>query len=189
MAINSHEARLIGLLVLLAEQSGEKVSESRMEFMARRLLPLGADRVCGALEKMLDKARRFPTVAEVKTELGIVDAPVSDEDKGREVGERIWAALCKWGSQLSRWDEISTYIGPIGVEVVKMQGGWQAICDVATNDQAAALKAQWRGLAIILAAKGSRGTLDEPPEFGSLPGSVSELADRFTLVAPKGGKH
>jgi hypothetical protein len=181
-----HSKKLIALLVLMAEQSGEKVSDPRMEFMVRRLLPLGADRVCHALEGLLETSRRFPTVAEVKTAMGITEQ--TDEDKGREVGERMWAALCRWGSQMSRWDEIAGYIGPIGVEVVKMQGGWQAICEVATNDQAATFKAQWRGLAAVLAAKGERG-VDEVPDFTALPSGIVELADRFSLTGSKGKPH
>lgn len=179
------EKRMLMLLALLAEQAGEQVSETRIDFMRRRLAELGAENVCIALEQMLESARRFPTIAEVKAAMGIRE--LSNEEKGREVGERIWAALCRWGSQMSRWPEIAAYIGPIGEEVVKMQGGWIAICDTATNDQAAAFKAQWRGLASVLAAKGP-SNVDEVPDFTALPSAVVELVDHFSLTGSQKGK-
>lgn len=198
------EAQILMRLALLAEQCGEQVSEARAEFMARRLVPLGTDAVCRVLEDLLETARKFPTVGEVKAAMGVSEP--TDEDKAREVAERLWGAISKYGRLNSipcvlgfqdndtekpiyrkddRWERITAYIGPIGEEVAKLQGGWNRICDVATNDNATTLRAQWRELAIVLIKKQRRGgDLDTPPDFGALPQparkELKSLEARFT---------
>ena len=174
------------MLAVMAEQSGEQVSEARIEFVARRLEPYGLERVVETLEKMVDTHRRFPTVGEIKQAMGVSEQ--SNEDKGREVGELIWAAICRFGSVMSRWPEIAAAIGPIGVEVVKRQGGWMTICEIATNDNATTLKAQWRELAQVLARK-PVGELDVPPDFTRLPEAAQKelalLVDKFSMPGGK----
>lgn len=174
-------AKIIAFLALLAEQSGENVSPARIEFMARKLLPFDHERVCNALEGLLETARRFPTVAEIKSAMGVNDA--SDADKGREAAERIYAAICRFGSQMKLWDEIKAFIGPIGVEVVKMQGGWLQLCETTTNDNSPTLKAQWRELAEVLVRKNVAGDYNAP-QFPSLSAGfraqIKELETKST---------
>lgn len=163
MSLNSSQ-KVLGYLAMLAEQCNENVSPSRIEFMTRKLLPLGADRVAVALEKLLESARRFPTVAEVQSAMGITAETV--EDKARETAERIWTAIGKFG--YTDWKRAQEYVGEIGQAVVAMQGGWISICEIATNDNAGQLKAQWRGLAETLARKNNRGEGNVPPRFDRL---------------------
>lgn len=184
--------QILQRLAMLAEQSGENVSEPRLEFMARRLLTLNAPDVCTVLEGMLETQRRFPTVGEIKAAMGITD--VSDEDKAREVAERIWGGIAKIGSIIGRgvlacddsgkiliengdvvivpdpkWKRLAEHLGPIGLAVVNAQGGWSRICDTATDDNATTLKAQWREFAAVLIRKARAGTTDEAPDFAPLP--------------------
>lgn len=185
---------LLLLLAVMAEQSGEPVSEMRIEMVARRLEPLGIDAVCQALEKLVDSSRRFPTVAEVKAAMGLTD--ISDEDRAREVGERIYAGIARFGSLLPgsasaarRWQEIEAFLGPIGTEVVRMQGGWNALCELATNANAPTLKSQWRELAGVLVRKAKAGDLETPPSFAAaLPAAVRHeikaLEAKFTPFPP-----
>ncbi len=107
----------------------------------------------------------FPSIRQVLELAG--QAEQSPEDKGREVGERMWAAISRFG-YCGRLPEVHAYIGPIGVEVVRMQGGWANVCEIATDDNGAALKAQWRELAAVIARRGS-AALDAPPDFNKLP--------------------
>lgn len=173
-------------LQLIAEQCKEQVSLERIVFMVERLLPLGPERVMQTLSEMLEGARRFPTVAEIKSAMGLVEQ--SDEDKGREVGERIWGAICKFGSR-NDTSVVEAYVGPIGMEVIRMQGGWKVVCDIATYDNAGTLKAQWRELGQVLARKAKSGELHTPPDFAQLPAAAQHeiklLADKFTMK--KGG--
>ncbi len=159
-------------LFLLAEQSGEKVSETRIEFITREVVDAKGD-IVSALERLLRKSRRFPTVKEILAEAGTLQ---TDEDAGREVGERIWNAICRHGSQ--RFD-LKSVLGEVGSRVVQMQGGWQSICDTATYDNASQLKAQWRELAEVLIRKARSGDLDALPKFDAIQGSKHDEALRI----------
>ncbi len=128
----------------------------------------------------LRKFDSFPSIRQV-LELAGHGEP-SNEDKGREVAERIWAAIDRFGSQYAetthRHAEINASIGPIGVEVVRMSGGWNQLCAIATYDNATTIKAQWREMAAAVARKGAAG--GAPPDFAKLP-------ERARLALAKAG--
>ena len=177
------------MLAMLAEQSGEQVSKHRLEFIVRSLAAHADARVVAGLEKLLKTSRRFPTLGEIEAAMGVGEP--TDADKGREVGERIYTAIGRWGTQSrNNWPAIAEYIGPIGVKVVEMQGGWQQVCETTDYDNAGMLKAQWRELAAVLARKEAAGTLDEAPKFAKLPegasAAIGELGAKLSLN-PRGG--
>src|SRR5689334_17808421 len=89
------EKHVVALLGLLAEQSGEKVSDARLEFIARKLTELGANESCIALNKMLETARRFPTVAEVKALMGLAEPTA--RDYGNELAGVILNTIARVG--------------------------------------------------------------------------------------------
>lgn len=171
---------ILALLHLLAEQSGEKVSPERLKFTFDRLDAIGHhDQVSAALEVLLEKSRRFPTVAEVKELLGL--KPPSPEDKGREVADRIYQALSKpW--EAAKRDE---FVGPIGAEVVRLNGGWQRLGENVLEAEVTIHKAQWRETAANLARKGGLGAA---PTFEMLPeakASVGLLDDQIKALTEK----
>lgn len=112
---------------------------------------------------------QFPSIRQLLDLAGKTEQ--SDEDKAREVGERIWGAICKHGSLRINLEEV---LGPIGAEVVKIQGGWQSICDIATYDNGPTLKAQWRGLAEVLIRKGA-SSLHQLPDFREASTLISNI--------------
>jgi len=111
----------------------------------------------------------FPSIAEVRDLAGLKEP--TDEDRGRETAERIFAGIGKFGSMVNQksWPSIAAFIGPIGEEVVRLQGGWNQICDITDYDNATTLKAQWRELATALCRKARSGDLISPPKFSELP--------------------
>lgn len=176
--------KVLALLAMLAEQTGEKISEARGEFMVAKLLPLGAQAVCQTLEAMLETARRFPTVGEIKAAMGL--AQMSDQEAGRAVGERIYAAIARYGDCRADRQRIWDFIGPIGLEVVRLQGGWDHLCATVQEDDATTWKAQWRELATIVAKQGPNAA---PPQYDRLRGEVRQALALVTAqadVAPKG---
>lgn len=180
-AKQGQEDEIMKYLAMLADQSSENVSPSRLDFMLEKLTELGHhDQVCAALDALLETSRRFPTVGEVKTLLGL--APASPENKGREVAERIFGAITKgWGSSLrpevhKQRDE---FVGPIGVEVVRMAGGWPRLSEIKQED-ATTHKAQWREFAAIIARKGGLG---DAPQFSELP--LGEVGDAVAALAAR----
>lgn len=110
----------------------------------------------------------FPSIRQILELAG--QGEQSAEDKGREVAERIWGAIRRFGQQVSdrHMADIYARLGPIGTHLVRMEGGWNNVCECATDDKMTTLKAQWRDAAAAIARKG-RGSLDEPPDFAKLP--------------------
>ncbi len=182
------EAHVLMLLAALAEQCGEQVMEARLEFMTRRLLALNdLPRVCEALEGLLETAKRFPTVGDIKDAMGM--RPASDESLAAEAATRILGAISKYGSQQygSGRDCFAVqqaFIGEIGWHVVNISGGWQFICDSTDNENMLTAKAQWRGMALAAVQSAKRGTLDLAPALppGPAAKAIAALADSCDIT-------
>lgn len=64
--MTGEKIKIVGLLAIIAEQTGEDVSPARADFVVDRLLKLDHRLVILALERILESSRRFPTVQEVR---------------------------------------------------------------------------------------------------------------------------
>lgn len=194
---------LIALLGLFAQISGQTVGRELIEFTARKLIPLGVPEVCEALERMLETGRKFPTVAEVKAEMGIAEPTA--KDVGLRLADTIFNAIAKYGEippgNLKTAAAVENALGPAVWSVVTRQGGWNAVVQRAGENQGV-YRAQLRDLGESYARSGiidpaslparipSLGTalLAEPPK--ALPesprsmGWLRELEDKFDM----GGK-
>ena len=161
-------------LALLAEQSGETVSEMRLKYAVEKLSPLGADKVCAALEQLLETSRRFPTIAEIKTAMGIA------EPTGRDLGTRIAnlmvEAMGKYGSlnSVKQSEAIRLAIGPAAWDIADKMGGWNMCCDRAGENMTAFI-AQARDLAESFAATGMLEPTQVPKSLPSL-GEALQIA-------------
>lgn len=176
------KADVLVLLAMLAEQSGETVSPHRIDFTGQRLLALaGPDVVAQALTKMLESARRFPTVAEVRAEMGMSDPTPKDE--ALIISNAIVAALCKHGwlqpgyTVGAKAREIA--VGPGAWEVITRGGGWNALLD-RLGENEAALRAQLRDLAEAYLKTGiiERGQLppaNPPSLYNALEAAKEQL--------------
>jgi hypothetical protein len=175
-------------LAALAQQSGENVSEFRLNFTVQKLLPLGADRVCRALERLLETAKRFPTVAEVKAEMG--ESELTMEDEARMIVERIAKAVGQFG-EIPPGNKVTPgavrlAIGEAAWDVVGKSGGWNAVT-ARLGENEVATRAQLRDITAVYLRTGEieRGTL--PPAM-----AASEALDASTkqhrLLLPEAPK-
>jgi hypothetical protein len=152
--------------------------------MAERLLPFGADRVCRALEALLDTARRFPTVAEVKAEMGELEPTVDDE--ARLIVERIAATIGKHGeippgNKLTA-EAVKLSLGEAAWEVVGKSGGWNAVIERFGENPTAA-RAQIRDITAVYLRTGTieRGTLPANPPSASKAIQIANQQHRLAL--------
>lgn len=109
------------------------------EFWFEQIAHYEPDLLGKAMKKLVCR-NRFPAIEDIKKELG--DEPITDDVIARDVADRIWDAVNRWGS--SSWERVAEYIGEIGLAVVNGQTGWKTICDTVTYNNAATFKAQWR---------------------------------------------
>lgn len=140
-----------------------------------------ADVTPEAMEILLDQAMEtfeyFPSLKELKDML-----MGSAEDKAKEIGQVIWAALGRYGSQMSRMNEIKAAIGPLGEQVVNAMGGWLHLCETLTDDQRGTFIAQTRDLALAMQRKPVVSQSPTLPSTGAaVHRQIADLADRFSL--------
>lgn len=181
-------SELLILLGLLAQQSGENVSPERIEFTARKLFPLGVREVCSALERMLESSRRFPTVAEVKAEMGM--AELSSDDEARLIADAIMNAVRKFG-EIPPGNIVTPYaveiaLGEAAWQVVGRSGGWNAVVERSANETA--FRAQIRDVTSAYLRTGTveRGTLPEK-QMGAHE-AVGEAKKMFQRLLPESPK-
>lgn len=125
--------------------------------------------------------KEFPSIKDCLEVVGKAGAS-SPQDKGREVADRIWTAISKFGGYQP--EKAKEFIGDLGWLVVEMSGGWSDVCNVELSDEGIR-KAQWRGSAEVYAKKGGLG---EAPTFDK-PGLVDRVVQRLAAGEdPNGGR-
>lgn len=145
----TNNEQIVALLAVLAQQSGEQVAPFRIEFTSQRLIELNQpSQVITALTKLIETSRRFPTVGEVKAEMGISTPTARDE--ALAIADATIAVLSKFGwiqpgyAVGARARELAA--GPAVWELIARQGGWNAALERMGENQMA-FRAQMRDLA------------------------------------------
>ena len=150
------------VLIGMAEVFGETLTDTRLKAYLKVLRQVTVEELKRAGELILvdETLRRFPLPAQI---LAVCHPALSPEEESKEVAGRIIAAVPKYG--YSNQEEAKAYIGDLGWEVVKMQGGWAEMCRNMRNHMIPTLQAQYRELALTLRKKAIIGNLDRPPEL------------------------
>ncbi len=170
---------VVGLLLILAEQTKESLSPERVEYIATELSALPGNQLHTALRKLIREARRFPTIAEIEEAMGIKG--ISDASRAAEAAARIEGAIVKFGSAggHEKFKRQQEYMGELAWLVVERSGGYQHLCDTVDNDNLSTMKAQWRGVATALCDSSRAGSLDLAPVLpeGPVSNLIAKLAD------------
>lgn len=175
------------LLLVLAEQTHEKLSPERTAYMISELEQYTGPKLNTALRQLIREARRFPTIAEIETAMGVSE--VSDQARAAEAAARIEGAIVKYGSTRlgGNYDRQRAFMGELAWAVCDRLGGYQHLCDTLTNDDMNTAKAQWRNLAAALCESAKRGTLDMAPGLPEGPAqkAIAQLADQYDVTRPR----
>lgn len=143
----NYEEKIMALLAMMAEQSGETVSDMRLEFTCKRLMEMDCELVVKALYKLIDTCRRFPTLGEIKQQMGDYDPTA--KDTALQIVDTVFQGISRYGSlppgNTKTAIAIERALGPTVWEVVKRQGGWNSVVERAGENQAA-YRAQLRDL-------------------------------------------
>jgi len=174
--------KIVGAIEALAAIYGKSLSPAAIAMYASDLLEVGADKALPALEVCRRKMRSFPTIADVLAE--IPGAVVDELDVARDIGNRIWDAIGRFGwTNQARAQE---FLGEMGWSVVERMGGWQNLCTMDSEERGTFV-AQARDFAMSRmrlerAGHGAGGYKIPSPESPSaLPGrDVAALAESST---------
>lgn len=187
------EQRFIEALTGVAELSQMTLTPNVVNLYAQAVERYGYGRAADALVRLAVNCRPghgFPTIKELLAEIDPKTYGDTDpEGEASLVASLIAGAVARKGYRCPP-DVLEQTIGSLGMEVVRISGGWARICDELTPDNTTSYKAQWRreALAIIQRRKAGYGSL--PPSLPSnetkkLPSDavlmLEELSEKLTL--------
>lgn len=163
---------MIGAYMDIVGQLGEYFSKdltaNQVTMYAEDLMVLSPEQLVTAIKIYRNDPSNkfFPLPSQL---IGIITPTVTAIDRGRIVAGRIMTAIRRFGYM--NVSEARAFIGELGWEVVKLQGGWKSLCELSSE----AIKAEqprWRDMAVTLDTQAKLGTLDQAP---ALPKSASEI--------------
>jgi hypothetical protein len=129
-----------------------------------------------ALQRLLDGARRFPTVNDVKAELGIGEPTM--RDYALSVADKIFQAISRYGAlppgNVHTGEAIRRALGPAIWKIVERQGGWNAVVERAGEHQAS-YRAQLRDLAESYARTGIINPAEVPERLPTLAAALADV--------------
>lgn len=167
------------IIFALGEYYDKNLTQNQIAMYVEDLIDLDATQLVEAIKRYrLDpKNDRFPLPVKLKAMIG---QAVSPDDAARDASSRIIAAVAKYG--WNNPDRARDYVGELGWEIVKRQGGWMNLCESLTYDNQGMLQAQWRELAVSVQRSGTR-TRDTGPSLPSPEDSKKLLS--FMRDIPK----
>jgi hypothetical protein len=157
--------QLKALFVATGMYYGHQLHDQALELYVADLEDLPFPEVAQVLGELRrdPKIRRCPLPADVRSRLEPSNDP---EAIAVAAAAEIVEAIGRVGPYRS------PILSLIAGEVVRLEGGWQRVCEVVTNDNQSIYKAQWRELAKSILARS--------------PGQMLEqIADRRDTVALK----
>lgn len=149
------------VLLGLAEYYKTTLTENQLKMYSDDLMCLSELELFEAVQKyrLHQENTFFPLPAKL---IALIKPVESEIDIGRVVSGRILTAISKYGYNNKKNAE--EFIGELGWQVVKFQGGWNCICEL-TSDQLRDEQPRWRDLAVSLNKRSANGKLDQAPEI------------------------
>lgn len=153
-----------------------------IELYDQHLAPLGYDRVCLALDRIIVERNSrdpFPSIKEIKM---VIDPELHPDQEAMIIASRIAGAVARIGPYQS--DLAKHMIGPIGWRIIQSEGGWENICQTLTYDNQSTLKAQWRNLAKTFIDRGESNVLSLPSPDKKV-GGLTQFDGLFKSLGPE----
>lgn len=131
------------LIAALGEYYDKPLTTTQIAAYSEDLIDLEPAQLAEAIKKYRNDPRndRFPLPVKLKAAVGL---SLNPEDEAVRISGMILKAIANVGPYEPA--RARMMIGEIGWQVVQCEGGWEAICEVSTDD-VPIRKAQWRNLA------------------------------------------
>jgi hypothetical protein len=173
--MRSNDQRFIEALTGVAELTQMTLTPNIVNLYAKAVEPYGygaaADALC-ALAVNCRPGYGFPTIKELLKEIDPKKhADVDPEGEASLVASLIAGAVARKG-YTCKPDALLEAIGPLGIEVVRISGGWARICEEMTPDNTPTYKAQWRREALAILNRRKAG-------YEGLPGLPDVVTKRL----------
>ena len=143
--------RVAKALAVMAELTNKELSEAAADMLMLDLSEYPEEEVLNALNKCRKELHYFPTVSEIVARI----RPEDDPDSLAEItANKIIERVAKDG--YTNWERAKENIGPVGVAVVEMQGGWTALCKSLREQDLGQARAQFCRLAKAVQKTGTK---------------------------------
>lgn len=168
------------IMYALASTTKTEVNDFMLELYLSELEPLGLERVNQVLIDFFKEAlTRMPAINTVKDRLGLKE--MSEEEIARDAIQRIRSSVSRFG--YVNWAEAKEFIGAVGVHIVSMMGGWEAVCSAESFKELDFALTQAREYAKVAVRKAKIGELETPIPFS---GRLTDHNPReFIKLVPK----
>lgn len=176
----SYENEIARILTLLGKYYGKQLDPDQIEMYVEDLIDLPPEPLARAVKLYRNNPKNafFPLPSQLRA---MVLPPETPEDSAREAAGRIVAAISTVGPY--DHERAKNYIGQLGWEIVKRQGGWLQVCEAMTYQNQTSLQAQWRDLGATLYRRSESGRLGEAPALpGNQPKEIGELLPLSKLL-------
>lgn len=184
---NPRQAFLTRIAALAQMVPGFTLAKEMLGIYEAQLKDLGYEALCIALDEIIStRSSRdpFPSVREIRERL---DPKADPETEANLIASQIVGAITRIGPYNSAAARAA--IGDVGWEIVRMEGGWEHICQSLTYDNLVAMKAQWRNTAKAFIVRGERISSDRLIEHKSnSSGRLISLEDILKRVQPSDDK-
>jgi hypothetical protein len=159
----------------MAAYYGQDLTDGALMLYVEDLSDLPMAEVVTALRDLRrdPKITRLPLPAAVRAR---IVSQMSPEGEAMLIASRMVELVSSLGPYRSA--EVKLALGPVGWELVKMEGGWESVCRNLTYDNMGTLKAQWRNLARVLIERGQQGS--EPLQLPDV--SQPKLMDMSSIL-------
>lgn len=174
-------AKLTGLAAMVPNF---RLIDETIELYDQHLAPLGYDRVCKALDRIVVERNSrdpFPSIKDIRL---VIDPELDPDQEAIVIASRIAGAVSRIGPYQA--DLAKQLIGEIGWKIVQSEGGWENVCQTLTYENQGTLKAQWRNLARTFLSRmeyGSELAVEDKRQTKSL----QSLGNVFAVSTKKGG--
>jgi len=160
------QGMLMVLKQVLPKWAPPELTKGLIGFWAATLEKYSDEQIKAAFRTAGETLTEWPTVTVIARLCeGTIE---TDEQIGQEICSKIETAIKRFG--YSCYADAMNFVGPIGQQVVRLCGGWDAVCQ-CSNDELPSLRKQWRTLATIQAR---RYYLAESESYGYLTGKSEE---------------
>ena len=173
--MKSTKASIAQIVIAFAEYYDKVLSQTQLAMYVEDLLTISPEQLQAAVKQYRSDPRndRFPLPAK----LIAISKPVENEkDIGQIVAARILTGISKCGH--NNHEQAKEFVGEIGWEVVRLQGGWANLCQLSSDDLRQE-QPRWRELAISISKRATLGTLHEAPR---LPSSGNSQKGEFKTI-------
>lgn len=152
----AHLTKIKTTLSLLAEYFQIQITDAQLKMYTEDLADIAESDLTAAIEtiRKSENIIKFPLPSQIRA---LIYGKM--EDNAIELSAKIEMALSKYG--YTNPDKAKEFIGEVGWEIVKLNGGWQNMCQTIDVDDLPILKAQWRNLAKSLLNKVNFGVQKE----------------------------